>query len=117
MRQTLQTPVDTSCRERLFRFMRFIACFFLLIPAAGALAAADQPPGVPVVASTIRTDSTPRREMLTNEGIVLLSDAGFSDSFIVEKILLSRTRFDVSAEGLAYLRNNAISEELVRFIL
>ncbi|MBZ5609103.1 MAG: hypothetical protein LAP38_12650 [Acidobacteriia bacterium] len=71
----------------------------------------------PTTVSSFRTDSSPARDFLTNEGIVLLSDAGFSDSFIVEKIILSRTRFDTSAEGLAYLRHNAISEELVQFVM
>jgi len=58
------------------------------------------------------------RDVLTNEGIVTLAEAGFSDSFILEKITLGgRTKFDTSAEGLSYLRRHAISQELARFIM
>jgi hypothetical protein len=57
-------------------------------------------------------------EILTNEGVVALATAGFSDAFIMEKIRLSdRTRLDVSVGGLSYLRRNAITERLVLFIL
>lgn len=57
-------------------------------------------------------------EILTNEGVVALANAGFSDTFIMEKIRLSdRTRLDVSVGGLSYLRRNAITERLVLFIL
>ena len=71
----------------------------------------------PAVGSSFRPEGSLPRDILTNEGLVILSDAGFSDGFIVEKILLSRTRFDTSVEGLAYLRRNALSEELVRFVM
>jgi hypothetical protein len=57
-------------------------------------------------------------EILTNEGVVALASAGFSDAFIMEKIRLSdRTRLDVSVGGLSYLRHNAVTERLVLFIL
>jgi hypothetical protein len=70
------------------------------------------------VAGTFGAEPALTPEILTNEGIVALANAGFSDSFIVEKILLSnRTRLDVSVEGLAYLRRNAISENLALFLI
>jgi hypothetical protein len=52
--------------------------------------------------------------MLTNEGIVLLARAGFSDQFIMDMIRLKDTRFDVSAEGLAALAENGLTERLIR---
>jgi hypothetical protein len=79
----------------------------------GAACAAD--PSTTV--SGWNTDSRLPSDILTNEGLVVLSNAGFSDRFIVEKILLSRARFDTSAVGLAYLRRNAMSEELLQFVL
>ncbi|MBV9742745.1 MAG: hypothetical protein JO099_03200 [Acidobacteriia bacterium] len=85
---------------------------FYLVAAAAALA--DDP--AVQVTSTVHAEPLPR-DILTNEGIVQLSDAGFSDSFIVEKLLLSRTRFETSVEGLTYLRHNLVSEELVKYIL
>jgi len=77
----------------------------------------------PTTTATVRPDLSPtrdfnpQRDVMTNEGVVLLSDAGFSDAFVVEKMLLSRTRFDTSVEGLAYLLRNGISQELVQFIM
>jgi hypothetical protein len=86
--------------------------FVFAIFAAGAVLADGTPP---VVKARPETALPP--DILTNEGVVLLSDAGFSDSFVAVKIHLSRTRFDTSAEGLAYLRRHSISEELVKFIM
>jgi len=70
----------------------------------------------PSVVSRVRPQAEPR-DVMTNEGLVVLSEAGFSDSFIVEKILLSGTRFDVSEEGLAFLRRSGISDQLTLFVL
>ncbi len=80
-----------------------IACLLLPALAVGtAWAAADTPPA----------------EIFTNEGVVALADAGYSEAFIVLKIQSSsRTHFDVSTAGLIYLRRNAISEHLARVIL
>jgi hypothetical protein len=55
--------------------------------------------------------------VLTNEGIVQLSNAGFSDAFIVQKILLSRTRLDTTVEGLTFLRHKSVSERLIEYVL
>jgi hypothetical protein len=76
--------------------------------------AADTPVGF----SNLRAESAISPEVLTNEGIVALADAGFSDAFIVEKIMISnRTRFNTSADGLAYLRRNGIPQGLVQFVV
>jgi len=93
--------------------VRLNAKLFIFPLFAVALVAGD----TPSVGSSFRPETSLPRDILTNEGLVILSDAGFSDGFIVEKILLSRTRFDISVEGLAYLRRNALSEELVRFVM
>lgn len=93
--------------------VKYIAILFVFAAfTASAVLAADTPAVV-----TVRPEPVLPRDIMTNEGLVLLSDAGFSDSFIVVKIQLSRTRFDTSAEGLAALRRNSVSEELVLFIL
>lgn len=88
----------------------------LLVFCAAAAFPADPP--APVTAVPTRTEMPLQPEILNNDGIVALANAGFSDAFIVQKILLSnRTRFDVTVEGLASLRRNALSESLVLFIL
>lgn len=58
-----------------------------------------------------------RRNILTNQGIVMLAEAGYSDSFIVDMIYHKRTQFDVSAEGLAWLSRNGMSETVVRAMI
>lgn len=40
---------------------------------------------------------------LTNQDIVTLAKAGFSEDFVIDLIGMSRTQFDLSASGLAEL--------------
>jgi hypothetical protein len=54
---------------------------------------------------------------LTNEGIALLARAGYSESFLIDLIYQKPTRFDVSAEGLAWLADRGISERIVRVMI
>ena len=91
-----------------------IAAKLLVLAAFSAVAVlgGDTPAAV-----SVRPETVAPRDVVTNESLVLLSEAGFSDAFIVQKICLSRTRLDTSPEGLAYLRRNAISEELALFAL
>jgi hypothetical protein len=83
-----------------------------VIPRAAVLAA-----DTPVVTSVVRDEAPLPSDVLTNEGIVQLSNAGFSDAFIVQKILLSRTRLDTTVVGLTFLRHNSVSERLIEYIL
>jgi hypothetical protein len=83
-----------------------------LIPTAAVLA--DDPPAA---SGTIPAQVALPADVLTNEGIVQLSNAGFSDSFIVQKILLSRTRLDTTVEGLTLLRHNSVSERLIEYVM
>lgn len=91
-------------------FVSLLSIF--LIPTAVVLAA-----DTPVVNSVVRDEAALPADVLTNEGIVQLSNAGFSDAFIVQKILLSRTRLDTTVEGLTFLRHNSVSERLIEYIL
>lgn len=95
--------------------LKIIKAVALMVLATGLFA--EDGHGGDSGGSSSRSESKLPRDIMTNEGLVLLSEAGFSDSFIVEKIVLSRTRFDVSVEGLAYLRQNSLSEELIQFVL
>ena len=54
------------------------------------------------------------RDVLTNRGILTLASAGFSEEFILETIAISRTRFDVSIEGLAWLAKEGVNERIIR---
>jgi hypothetical protein len=105
--------------------MRSLVSFlFISLNSAGALLAADSPVVTSVVrpaqadSAEVEQDAPPLPpDVLTNEGIVQLSNAGFSDAFIVQKILLSRTRLDTTVEGLTLLRRNSVSERLIEYIL
>src|SRR5579859_6388235 len=72
-----------------------IALLAVAAPAAG------QPAGV-------------TRDVLTNRAILTLASAGFSEEFILETIATSRTRFDVSIEGLAWLAKEGVNERIIR---
>ena len=55
--------------------------------------------------------------ILTNQGVVLLLDAGYGEDFLVDLIRTRPSRFDTSAEGLAYLAQHGLCEHVVRFIV
>ncbi len=81
----------------------FLSSLILLLPpllAADEAAAVKLPPNI-----------------LTNQGIVLLSDAGYGEDFLVDLIRTRPSRFDTSAEGLAYLAQHGICEHVVRFMV
>lgn len=54
------------------------------------------------------------RNMLTNEGIVMMAQAGYTERFIVEMIHRKQTKFDVSPQGLAWLAQMGLTERIVR---
>jgi len=54
------------------------------------------------------------RTVLTNEGIVVLARAGYGERFIADLIKQRPIRFDTTVDGLAFLAEQGISENLVR---
>jgi hypothetical protein len=54
------------------------------------------------------------RTVLTNEGIVVLARAGYGERFIADLIKQRPVRFDTTVDGLAFLAEQGISENLVR---
>jgi hypothetical protein len=54
------------------------------------------------------------KNVLTNMGVALLAKAGYSEGFIIDIIHHKQTQFDVSAEGLAWLAGQGLSERIVR---
>lgn len=94
--------------------MRSIAWLIVLSIILAVVALADD---TPQVTSEVRPEQVLPADILTNEGVVLLCNSGFSDAFIAEKIQLSRARLDTTVDGLTYLRRNSVSEELIRYIM
>ncbi|HEV2199153.1 MAG TPA: hypothetical protein VGR73_04990 [Bryobacteraceae bacterium] len=78
--------------------MRAAVCLFLLV--------------VPVPAQNFVVATLSRR-ILTNESVVTLAKAGFDELFIVERIKTSRTRFDMSADGMVSLKGAGVTEDLI----
>jgi hypothetical protein len=57
------------------------------------------------------------RQTLTNEGVVDLAKAGFSEAFILDLVQFKRTRFDTSVDGLTFLAKKGLSERVIRAIV
>lgn len=68
------------------------------------------------VISAAATAATPERA-LTNEGLVVLARAGYSELFLIEIIQSQPHRFDTSVEGLVYLLKQGVSEKIVRAVI
>lgn len=60
--------------------------------------------------STAKMERTPT---LSNESVMLLVEAGFSDGTIVRRIEQSPVEFDLSADGLAALRRRRVSDPVI----
>jgi hypothetical protein len=61
--------------------------------------------------------STLPRQILTNDGIITLAQAGYDEDFIIDMIMVRQTRFDAGVEGLAKLAECGLSERLVRYVV
>lgn len=51
---------------------------------------------------------------LTNQDIITLAGAGFSESFLLDAIMSSQSRFDTNAAALVELTKHAVSERIIR---
>src|SRR5713226_4323126 len=78
--------------------MRGALCFLFLV--------------LPVLAQDLAVTAL-SRHILTNESVVILAKAGFDELFIVERIKTSRTRFDMSVQGLVWLKEAGVTEDLI----
>ncbi|MBI4908975.1 MAG: hypothetical protein HY820_35470 [Acidobacteria bacterium] len=54
------------------------------------------------------------KNILTNQGVVALARAGYSEGFIIDIIYQKQTQFDVSVDGLAWLAKQGLSERVIR---
>lgn len=71
-----------------------------------------------VAALTLVTaTSLTAQEVLTNESLISLKKAGFSDAILISKIRSSQTKFDVSTKGLIGLKNAGMSEQVIEAVV
>jgi hypothetical protein len=57
------------------------------------------------------------KNVLTNQGVVMLAQAGYSEGFIIDMIYHKQTQFDVTADGLVFLAKEGLSERIVRVMV
>ena len=81
--------------------------FFPVFALAGALFAADAAP----------KSAPPPKNLLTNEGVLLLAEAGLGERFLLELIENKTSRFDTSAEALAALARHGLTENVLRALV
>ena len=60
---------------------------------------------------TVPTGTRPH--LLTNQRVVLLAKAGYSEGSIIQIIHLKQSQFDVSPEGLAWLGRQGLTEPII----
>lgn len=73
-------------------------------PAHAAAPMLQPPQGVPPLL----------RNVLTNEGVAMMAQAGYTERFIIDMIKRKPTKFDVTPSGLAWLAQMGLTERIVR---
>jgi hypothetical protein len=87
----------------------------LAVAIAPALAPAPRqdPPLEAAPRNTLRAP----RNALTNEGLVILAEAGYDEDFILELMRIKNPSFDTSVEGLAFMARHGLTERIIRATL
>jgi len=57
------------------------------------------------------------RHILTNDGLIVLARAGVGDSLLMDLVRHKRTHFDTSADALALLARQGLSENVLRAVV
>ena len=94
----------------------------LLTALAGLLFSQSSPPPqttAPAAAPPKKAapKAAPVTPVLTNQDIIKLVKAKFSDDLIIQKIAHSKTRFDTSVDGLVALREAGVDDRLLAVIM
>ncbi|MBI3684273.1 MAG: hypothetical protein HY235_28190 [Acidobacteria bacterium] len=84
---------------------RWIRCACCLLIGTHLVLAAEGKPAPPAGIT---------KNVLTNQGVVLLAQAGYSEEFIIDMIHHKQTQFDATTEGLVWLARQGLSERIVR---
>lgn len=83
------------------------------LEAREAALAKPQPDSETPPAARKRVD----KNLLTNEGLVKLAEAGYDETFLMELIRRRPSKFDTTVEGLSYLMQAGLTQQLVRTVL
>src|SRR3954468_23753403 len=88
----------------LTKTVHYVCGISILILAGQPCASADKTPALML-------------NLLSNEGIVSMAEAGYDQEFLTNLIQQKATHFDTSVEGLAYLAGHGISQTRVQFMV
>jgi len=69
------------------------------------------------VAGVCSAESNLHRNVLSNRDVVTLAKAGFDEEFLVSVIVSSRTHFDTSADGLAALAEQGVTQRIIEVMM
>lgn len=74
--------------------------------------------GMLILACTLSlAASAAAQEVLTNESVIAMKRAGFSDAVILAKIRNSQSKFDVTTRGLLTLKESGVSDQVIEAML
>lgn len=69
------------------------------------------------VAGVYGAENNLHRNVLTNHDVITLAKAGFDEEFLVSVIVSSRTHFDTSADALAALAEQGVTQRIVEVMI
>ena len=69
------------------------------------------------VAGLYGAENNLRRNVLSNHDVITLAKAGFDEEFLVNVIVSSRTHFDTSADALAALAEQGVTQRIVEVMM
>ena len=69
------------------------------------------------VAGMYGAENNLQRNVLSNRDVVTLAKAGFDEEFLVNIIVSSRTHFDTSADALAALAEQGVTQRIVEVMM
>ena len=69
------------------------------------------------VVSVCNAENNLHRDVLSNRDVVTLAKAGFDEEFLIKVIVSSRTHFDTSADALAALAEQGVTQRIVEVMM
>jgi hypothetical protein len=91
----------------------------LALPAMLGLSLHAQIETKPETRSDASIEPAPKlpHNVLTNDGVISLAEAGYGEEFLIDLIRVKTAHFDTSADGLAVLARHGVTEPVVRAML
>jgi hypothetical protein len=104
----------------MLRVRWMVSGVILLVALSGFLwlpAAAQKQPARSSQRSAPKATPTPKQEFLTNEDVIKLAQAKVGEEIIITKIRQSKTRFDLSTDGIVRLKTAGVSDRVLAVMM